>query len=374
MEISLDLQPCFGNRSGVGEYTFELTKRLICEKDMAYKGAYFNFLNRHDHRDTLKDIPFPVSKNVLMPYGIYRRIWKVLPLSYHALSGSHSDIYHFFNYIVPPRIKGKVINTVYDMAFLKHPETLDPKNLKRIKKDISYSINRSEKIITISENSKKEIMDFCHLPENKIKIIYPAPSLPEKSADFAILSGKHYIKKPYLLYVGTLEPRKNIERLIDAYFLFSKETDGYQLVIAGNKGWMYDAIFEKVKNLSMENNVIFTGYITEEEKKSLYENASLFLYPSLYEGFGMPIAEAMSLGVPVICSNTSAMPEVGGEAAVLVNPFDIKAMEDAMLSVISDTEKRKQMSEKGVMQSRNFNWDTSAKELVKLYSSVGKLL
>lgn len=371
MKISLELQPCRGQMSGIGIYTYELAKRLTNTDTITFYGNLFNFLNKDDISSLCEHIPFDITKNRMMPYGIYRRIWHILPIPYQFLFQNNCELHHFFNYIVPPHISGKVITTIHDVSFLLFPETLAKKNLTRILKDIDYSINRSDIIITVSENAKREIINHLGVEENKIKIIYNASSPLISTLSLEYLQKKFKFHQNYILYVGNLEPRKNIPSLIHAYYKLLKETNlPYQLVIAGQRGWHYETIFDTVSKLGLEQQIVFTDYISQEDKAAFYQNASLFVFPSFYEGFGIPILEAMSAKVPVICSNTSSMPEVAGNAAVLINPKDIDSIASSMYQLLTNKELRTQKIELGKIQAEKFSWDKSAEKLVEIYKSL----
>lgn len=372
IKVGLELQPCVKQRSGIGVYTYEIIKHLNNSKLISYYGNVFNFLNRNDIHSDLEVLNFKINTNILMPYGVYRRIWNFIPISYNSIFKENVDITHFFNYIVPPKVKGKVILSLYDMAYLKFPETLDPKNLKRILAGIDYSIRRSDHIITISENSKKEILEHFNIPQNKISIVSPATSIPENIIfTDEIYSKFNIINDEFILYMGNLEPRKNIPRLIQAFYeLKTKYNFSKKLVITGAKSWLYESIFETVRNLNLQEDIIFTGFVSEKEKFSLYKATSLFVYPSLYEGFGIPILEAMSVGTPVVCSNTSSMPEVGGEAAFYINPLDVNDIANGINTVLSNPFLQDSMIQKGYEQIKKFSWDESAKKLEQIYLNI----
>lgn len=370
MKIALELQPCIGLRSGVGTYTYELAKRLN-NSDITFIGNLFNFTYPPHKGCTVKDINFTIQYNPFIPYGVYRRIWNCIPFGYNDFFRNKADITHFFNYIVPPRVSGKVITTIYDLAFQFFPETLDPKNLKRIQRDIFYSLSRSDRILTISENTRNELITEFDIPSCNIEIIYPSFNISKSNLPIKTLQEKFKIKNDYILYVGNLEPRKNIERLILAYAKLKKESDiPYQLVLAGQKGWLYNQIFETVSSKNLQDDVIFTGYIGEVEKAALYRNAALFVYPSLYEGFGIPILEAMSVGTPVVCSSTSSMPEVAGDAAILVNPLDTDSIANGIYHLITDQALRQSKIGLGKARAAKFSWDKSAQDLMTLYRSM----
>lgn len=369
-KVALELQPCCGNRSGIGSYAYELARRLRNGNNLEFVGNVFNFLGRNNNDTSLAEIQMPVRTQVCIPYGIYRRIWHVLPLFY-SMMFQKAELSIFFNYIVPPRITGRVINTICDMTYLRYPETMDKRNLSRISKDILYSAERSDRIITISEFSKSEIHHLLGVPLEKISVIYSAASLSEKKADWQDLQRRYSITKPYLLYVGNMEPRKNLVRLLRAYRLIKKESGiPHQLVLAGGGGWRNEKLFQELSDLEKTGDVIRTGYVTPEEKNTLYTYASAFVFPSVYEGFGMPPLEAMSLGCPVVCANTASLPEVVGNAAELVDPMEIDSIAEGILRVIADEPYRTKLVQRGYAQAKKFNWDDSAKKLTQICREV----
>ncbi|RKD32279.1 glycosyltransferase family 4 protein [Thermohalobacter berrensis] len=376
MKIGVEIQPILKDKTGVGWYTQKILKNFY-NNDFNFEGYGFNFINRNNIKDSLENINFNIKINKLIPYSIYRRVWAYIPLTYNSLFNSKADIYHFFNYIVPPRIKGKVIVTVYDMVYKLHPETMDKRNFNRLDKELKRSVEKADKIITISKNSKKEIIKFLDVSEEKVEIVHPGIDIKLYNRDFNReeinkVREKYKLPEKYILYLGTLEPRKNISTIIKAYQNLLKKYDtNIYLVIAGKKGWMYKEIFKKVKDYGIEKKVIFTGYVDEEDKPLIYKMSKAFVFPSLYEGFGMPVLEAMSAGVPVITSNTSALPEVVGNAGLLVNPKSTKELTNAIIKVIEDRNSRNKMVQEGIRQSKKFSWKRSAEKLLQVYREVG---
>jgi glycosyltransferase involved in cell wall biosynthesis len=182
---------------------------------------------------------------------------------------------------------------------------------------------------------------------------------------------KYSLPEKYLLYLGTIEPRKNIPAIIRAFHLFSqKDKQGYKLVIVGKKGWMFQEVFELVKSLELQEKVVFPGYVAEEDKPFLYAGADIFLFPSLYEGFGMPPLEAMACGVPVITSNTSSLPEVVGDAGIQTDPMDLDAISKAILDLTTDPILHQTLAAKGLQRAKGFTWEDSVKKLLNVYKMI----
>ena len=370
MKVALELQPCCGNRSGIGVYTYELARRMENGDGLEFVGNLFNFLGRNDNRDALAGIPMPVRTCRAMPYGVYRRIWHALPLSY-GMMFPKAELSIFFNYIVPPRLKGKAITTVHDLTFLRYPETLNRSNLRRLRAGLSYSLERSDRILTVSEFSKREIAALLSVPEEKISVVYNAPSLTDDTVPFSSLQEKYALRRPYLLYVGTIEPRKNLVRLLEAFQqLKSEHGIAHQLVLAGGNGWANGEIYQTARSLPCRDQIIFTGYVSSAEKNTLYANASAFVFPSIYEGFGIPPLEAMHFGCPVICADAASLPEVVGEAAELVDPLDVASIRQGIWRVLSSTEHAQHLVRLGREQVQKFTWDASARRLTELCHQV----
>lgn len=368
MKVALELQPCCGKRSGIGIYTYELAKRLADGDGLEFCGNLFNFMGRNDNSESLKDITMPIRESRIFPYGVYRRIWDWIPISYKSLFPDEADLNVFFNYIVPPRISGRVITTVHDLTWLRFPETMDKKNYRRLKRGMDYSVERSDRILTISQFSKGEIMELLGIPEERISIVPCAPSLSKTVGDFALCAEKFQITKPYLLYVGTIEPRKNLIRLLKAYAaLQCRRGIEHQMVLAGGRGWEVEEIYRTAEHT---DGVVLTGYLTAAEKNALYQNAAAFVFPSLYEGFGIPPLEAMAFGCPVVCSNAASLPEVVGDAARLVDPLDEGDIAQGIWDVLTDEAYAARLRAEGYRQAEKYSWDASAEKLAEICGAV----
>ena len=306
----------------------------------------------------------------------YKMIWNFLPLPYHWFFGKEADITHFFNYYVPPGVHGKVITTVCDMVCEAYPETMNRKTRTMLKMSLEKSCKRADCIVTISEFSKQEIMRYMHIPEQKIEVVPCGVDMETYHPNWdeaAIQRAKaaYRIGSPYFLYLGTLEPRKNIERLIEAYAQFKgKHPQAPKLVLAGRKGWLYDSIFERVQQCQIEADVIFTGYVKSQDVAPLICGALAFVFPSLYEGFGLPPLESMACGTPVIASDVASIPEVVGDAGLLVDPLQPAQLCDAMQRVWLDEALRAELRQKGLARAQTFTWKAQAERMLDVYARV----
>lgn len=308
----------------------------------------------------------------------YKMVWPFLRIPYTCFFGDDCQITQFFNYVIPPGVKGRKITIVHDMAHLAYPETVRPKTKRWLDLTLKSSCKRADIIITVSEFSKSEIIQYLGIPEEKIVVMYNGVDLtffnPNYSNDkIATVAKKYGITRDYFLYLGTIEPRKNIQRIIDAYVELKKRRKNIpQLILAGGKGWLCDSIYKNVKDLNMPEDIIFTGYIAPEDSPLLISGAVTFLFPSLYEGFGTPLIESMACGTPVISANAASMPEVIGDAGLLVNPYEVEEIRESMERILDDDKLRKTLRDKGIERANQFTWDNSARVLEKVYNKVLK--
>ncbi|OGS03928.1 MAG: hypothetical protein A2204_03215 [Elusimicrobia bacterium RIFOXYA1_FULL_47_7] len=282
------------------------------------------------------------------------------------------DVFHEPSFISPFFKSCPTIITVYDLAYLFCPDCYTFRNRAYLGAMLSRSVSTSEYIIAISENTKSDILKHFRVPDNKVKVIYCGVNeLFKKTNDTLKVDSirkKYGITKDYILNVSLISPRKNLIALMQAFknARQSGRIDA-QLVIAGGKGWLYEKIIAYAKSSGFENDIIFTGYVTDDELLHLYNGARLFAFPSVYEGFGLPLLEAMACGCPVISSNTSSMPEVCGEAALYFNPKNLAEISEAIDRVINDVGLSNSLINKGLEQVKKFSWGKAAAQTLSLY-------
>lgn len=370
MKVALELQPCCGNRSGIGTYTYELARHLRNEDGLSFSGNVFRFLN-HGRKDAaFGEMTFPIYTQTSMSYRVYRRIWHMLPISYTMLFPK-ADLNIFFDYIVPPRVPGRIMTTIHDMTYLRFPETMGRRNLDRIRGEIDRTVEMSDRILTVSEFSKREIIKLLRVTPEKVSVVYNAPSISYDQVSLALLQKKYRICTPYLLYVGTIEPRKNVLRLLHAFAQLKEEMGiPHQLVLAGSIGWRAEEFQRAVSVSRWKEQIILTGYVSAAEKNTLYRYADAFVFPSIYEGFGIPPLEAMAFGCPVVCSDAASLPEVVGDAAELVDPMEVDSIAAGMLRVLTDESYRMKLVQRGYAQAKKFNWEDSANKLMQICREV----
>jgi glycosyltransferase involved in cell wall biosynthesis len=305
------------------------------------------------------------------------------------LGRDHLDVYHSPSGVMPYTYRGNSIITIHDLAIYKHPEWF-PEG--RISKSVSTkmlvpnSVSLAKKIIAVSNSTKKDLIDLFNVPEEKIAVIYQGVELPGQLGEDGCcrlsqpVKKKHDISKEYFLTLGTLEPRKNISAVLDALGEILNDDPGIlkekEYLIAGLKGWKYEEIFnkiEEVNQISQQNIgaklVRYLGYIQHSDKFPLIAGSSFFVFPSLYEGFGRPVLEAMKIAVPVITSNLSSLPEVCGDAALLVDPGNKKEIKKSLISFLKDEAKRREYARRAKARAGQFSWQKTASQTIEIYQN-----
>lgn len=376
-KIALDAQPLFeNNKTGIGWTVKKIVDHLTENQEFQYQLNYFGkyrLLNEKQITDEYLQKNCQIRHCIWMELPIYRRIWNWIPIPYRCMFGKEAQITQFFNYVIPPGVAGKKVLYVYDMAYKAYPETINKRTKADLGRSLESSCKRADIICTISEFSKSEIIKYLGVKPEKIKII-PCGVDNQlfhsgyQSSEIEKVKSKYGIKGPYFLYLGTLEPRKNVLRIVEAYSVLQKRhSDIPKLVIAGKKGWLYEDIFALVIKEHIENQVVFTGYVQDEEVPILMNGAFLFLFPSLYEGFGLPVLEAMACGTPVVASSRTSIPEVAGDAGLLIDPLNVDELVSGMEQILTQEPLRQHMISAGLKQSRKFTWQHSAECLTAVY-------
>jgi len=342
-------------QTGVSRYTSELVKHLL---KIDQENQYVLYAGSLRQRSIIQAFAAQLPRKTklvltLLSPKLADFAWNRLNL----LPPPETDVFHASNWALP-KTKAKLVTTIHDLTFLKYPPTHTPYSVAVHTRHLNQAKKYADKIIAVSESTKKDLIDYG-IPAEKISIIYEAADSIFKPVDSHQAKTKYSLTKDYFLSVGTLEPRKNLKRLIEAFSKLPARTvpAGTQLVIVGPVGWG--------ESLSKTNNVRFLGFVPDEDLAGLYSGAQAFVYPSLYEGFGLPVLEALSCGCPVITSNLSGLPEVGGEAAIYVNPHNVAEITQAMAAI-----RKLNLTKKSLAQAKKFSCDKTAKETLKVYQEV----
>ena len=374
MHIGIDARSMIKSRSGIGQSTYYLTKHLL---DIDAENDYHLFYHKEIDADWIAPDSVQLHRvrtgNITLGLDPRER-WEqiMLPLS---LLRHRVDVYHAIQQVGPLWAPAPVIVTVFDVAFLVFPETKTPEDASYWSTWVRRSVRRAERVIATSEATKRDLVNLCGTPPERIVTIPlgvdPRFRPAEDAEQARQICSRYGAISPFVLYVGNIEPRKNLVRLVAAYHrLKGRYKDLPKLVICGEKGWLYDDVFRTVEELNLQEDVLFIGYVSHYELMCLYTEAQALLYPSLYEGFGLPILEAMACGTPVVTSNVSSMPEVAGDAAILVDPYSEAEIADAIEAVLTDATLHARLINRGFAQAKRFTWTDVARRTLDVYREV----
>jgi glycosyltransferase involved in cell wall biosynthesis len=284
-----------------------------------------------------------------------------------------AELFHATEHLLPPLGELPTVLTVHDMIFKLFPQHQKRLNYWYLNATMPLYCRRASAIITVSESSRQDILKQYGIGPDKVTVIYEAASpdfQPQPVAVVEEVRARYGLPERFLIHVGTIEPRKNLTRLVEALRLLREEGLDIPLVVVGQKGWLYTGLFHRLEELAMEDHVQFLGYVAISDLPLLYSAATLAAMPSVYEGFGLPVLEAMACGTPVVCSNASSLPELGGGAVRYFDPYDAGAMAAAIRSVWTREALREEMREQGLAQAAKFSWERAAEETLALYEGV----
>ncbi len=365
MLIGIDGIPLATLKSGIGHYTLELAVALAT----SFPENNFQLIAPVAVDLQLESLPANLTVVQVQVNALRRRWWTLgLPL---YVRQNRLALYHGTNYNVPLWQRCPTVVTIHDLSLLLYPETHREDLVKRAHRRLPTMTHIAAHIITDSESVKTEITQHLNVPAEKITAV---PLAPRRT--FHALSrreGQEILKRlnieeEFILFVGTVEPRKNLITLVRAFDMLMRETDlRPQLVIAGQKGWLTEELYSYVGQSELANRVMFTGYVSDSDLRALYSCCRAAVYPSLYEGFGLPPLEAMKCGAPVVVGDRTSLPEVVGDAGLLVDPFDVNAIAGAIESLIDNPNLRSELRVKGLNRARTFDWRETARRTVKVY-------
>jgi len=376
MNICLDLSPVVHQKAGLASYARELATHLL-QREPAISWSAFHY---DRHPPVPLTAPLDALPRYMVPWGAYR--WRLTTAIRHFLGLSMDrffagvDLFHATEHLLPRLSSIRTVFTLHDLIFLFHPETHKPLNRWFLTLMMPRFLRAADAIIAVSECTKRDAIRFYGIPEENITVIYEGVNprfRPVGPEAMAAVRARYDLPEHFILYVGTIEPRKNLTVLLEAFSNLQSAICNLHLVFVGKKGWLYEGFFRRLRELGLEDRVIFTGYVPDEDLPAIYSAAELFVFPSLYEGFGLPVLEAMACGTPVVCSNTSSLPEVAGDAALLVDPTDVCALAGAMERALRDETLRATLRVRGIERARRFTWARAAQETMQVYENVAAL-
>jgi len=366
MRIALDTRLLYYQQAGIAQYTQRLLTALA---EIDHENEYLVLQSRKDGRQLVGAPNFRRHPLWTPPHHRWEQL--TLPLE---LAPLRLDVLHSPDFIPPLRRNCRAVITVHDLAFLLLPGLLTAES-QRYYGQIRQAVHSAEAIIAVSESTKRDLIAHTAAPAAKITVVYeaagPAFRPVTDATALAAVRQKYGLPEEFVLFVGTIEPRKNITTLLQAWRKICNLQSAIcnPLVLAGKQGWLYEETIAQARELGTA--VQFIGGVPPEDLPALYSAARLFVLPSLYEGFGLPVLEAMACGTPVVCSHASSLPEVAGDAALLVEPHDVDGLAAALQRALSDEALRRQMIERGLAQAARFSWAKAARETLAVYRAAG---
>lgn len=368
MKIAIDALAAKSLYHGMGNYVFNMIRCLAEESSdffLIFKRPHI--FSQYQNNICYREIDLPL---------VLRILWEQLFLS-SVLKREQVDLFWGPSNFLPPQKVCRYVVTIHDLSSFTMPKTYAYWRRKYYQQIISTSLRLADFIITDSQASKQDLLTHFNVTKDKIRVIYCGINeifqKPISEDVIKNIRAKYCLPDEFIFTVGVLEPKKNTKGLIRAYSELKKSCSHIpQLVIAGSikYGWKNRDIFRLVSELSLKEDIIFTDFIEHNDLPAVYKLAKIFVFPSFYEGFGLPVAEAMSCGIPVITSNTSSLPEVAGGAAILVNPYDVNEIAQAIKMVLTNEQLQKELSEKGLENAQRFSWKKAAQSIREVFEEV----
>jgi glycosyltransferase involved in cell wall biosynthesis len=351
-------------RTGTENYSLFLIRALL---ELDQRNQYRLYLNGPPSPDL-----FPVAENVELRWMPFPRLWTHVRLSLEMAVRS-PDVLFVPAHVLPAVHPRRSVVTIHDLGYLRYPEAHTRWSRWYLRWSTCYNARSAATVMVDSRATLQDLVKHCGTSPDKTHIVHPGcdPAFAEvrDEARVAEVCTHYGVQLPYLLFVGTLQPRKNLKVLLEAFSALVSHDAATHLALVGRKGWLYEPLFAQVRQLGLEHRVHFTGYVPQADLPAVISGAHAFVLPSLYEGFGLPVLEALACGTPVICSNVSSLPEVAGDAAILIDPHDTAQLTQAMQRVLENAELRREMALKGLRQARRFSWERCARETLTLIES-----
>lgn len=387
MHVGIDFTAGAWQGAGIGRYTRELTRAILAQSaDIRFTLFYAAGFPRTAPPPYLSEVErlcasHPHTRAVPIPLPPRRltQIWHRLrvPFPIEWITGP-LDILHAPDFVSPPT-RARTIVTIHDLSYMVHPECAVPGVAAFLRNAVPRAVHRADAIIADSESTRRDLQRLLNVAPHRVTVVYPAvderfrPLSPDKCEP---VRQRLRLPRRFILFVGTIEPRKNLVRLLEAFAridptsLDDNGNDDLFLVIVGRRGWMYQPVFEAIERLRLHDRVRLLDFVADSDLPMVYNLAQVFVYPSIYEGFGLPPLEALACGTPVLTSNSSSLPEVVGQAALLVHAGDVDELSSGMLRLLNDRALREHLRQAGLEQARQFRWEASARQIIEHYHSL----
>ena len=375
LRVCIDVSAAVHRRAGLGRYAHELVKALADPGTGAVTAPQQITVFYHQcgeaHLDPPIDrLPRLTTRLSVRPWRLTTALAYFTGLGMDRFFGS-TDVFHATEHLLPRLRNIRSVFTLHDLIFQFDPDSHKPLNIAFLKTMMPRFLKAADAIIAVSECSQRDAMRLYGVPKNKIHVIYegvdPKFTPITDTTRLAAVRAKYQLPDRFILHVGTIEPRKNLPLLFEV-IAHSEE----HLVVAGKLGWLTEPILAKVKELGVEDRVHFTGFVDDEDLPAMISSATVLAMPSKYEGFGLPVLEAMACGTPVVASNASSLPEVGGDAVLYAWPDDVRSWINLLDLVREDVELRSSLRERGLRQAAKFRWDEAARQTAEVYRAAGR--
>jgi glycosyltransferase involved in cell wall biosynthesis len=371
MRVCLDVSAAAADRGGIGRYSARLAEALAALPHLDLALLY--------HAPQSARLPGPLASLPTRHLQMGSKQWRGRVALAHLLGRSLQqwvepcDLFHAMDHLLPPLRDVPSVFTVHDLAFLAHPETHLRTNRAYLGFMMPRFVRAATRVIADSEATRRDVLRHYNLPPDKVRVVHlgvePMFRPLDPAQARALVSVRQRLAEPYILFVGTLEPRKNLTGLLAAYRrLVQERVEAPRLAIAGAPGWLYEEVYRQVRTWGLGERVSFLGRVPDADLPPLYSAAAAFAYPSLYEGFGLPPLEALACGAPVVCSNRSSLPEVVGDAALLVDPTNHGALATALGRLLDDAALRQQLRARGLARAAEFTWERAATATARVYT------
>ena len=370
MTFYIDVSAAVHGRAGLGRYAESLSRALVA-KDPERFALFFNRGSEARPLVGLEGIPVQTVGAGYKPWRMAVWLGQVASLGFDRLLPG-AELYHATEHLLMPLRHVPTVLTVHDLIFRLFPQHHKRLNYWYLNAALPLYCRRASAIIAVSEATKRDLILLYGLDTDKITVVHEAATshfAPVSPARVEEVRARYHLPDRYLLHVGTIEPRKNLNRLLEAVHRLRKAGEEIQVVVVGSKGWLFEGFFEALEELDQGDAVILPGYVPDADLPAVYCGARLVAVPSLYEGFGLPVLEAMACGVPVVCSHASSLPEVGSDAARYFDPTDVAAMADAIMAVWRDETLRDDMRRRGLARAAQFSWERAADKTLAVYAS-----
>jgi glycosyltransferase involved in cell wall biosynthesis len=373
MTIYIDVSAAIHQQAGLARYARSLARALLTYHGQEHEfGLFYNRTRRDRGLPDLKGVPTRTVRAGYKPWRMAVWLGQRIGVAYDRLLPD-AELFHATEHLLMPLRGAPTVLTVHDLIYHLFPAYHKRLNYWYLNAAMPLFVQRADALIAVSESSKRDLMRIYGVPGEKITVIYEAAApdfRPASEEAVAQVKARYGLPERYLLALGTIEPRKNLIRLVDALRLLRQKDPSLCLVIVGSAGWLYQDFFQHLEKLDDPGAVLLSGYVPDADLPAVITGAAAYVLASFYEGFGLSILEAMACGTPVASSNTSSMPELGGDAARYFDPYDTEGMTAAIAAVLEDSELRAEMRQRGLVQAARFSWQRTARETLAVYERV----